>query len=131
MKVKLRCTDCLNDVSNVTSVLSRHNINIVKTKYKSSSINAIITCVFNKEQELNEVLYDINQNSKYGVSVMSKNNDDSSNIFYMCAIASFCSFIICVIAEILKLPIWVSISISITLGTAIGRIFSYFKNKPK
>lgn len=70
MRAILRYTECLQDGKNVFRVLARQNVKILQTKQRAYSIYPEITVLVSSRQELNEILYELNQNCVYEVQLV-------------------------------------------------------------
>lgn len=68
MRAKLRYRDC--DDNNVFRVLSKNNVDILKTKQNSCDSDAYVTILVDNRQNLNELLYELNCECCYGVQLM-------------------------------------------------------------
>lgn len=69
LRAKLRYTDCLEDGKNVFRILSRNDVEILKTR-RGLSIYPIITVLIDSSSELNDLLRELNNNCAYEVSLV-------------------------------------------------------------
>lgn len=69
MKATLKYTDCLNDGRRVSSVLSRNNVQILRTK-SGKSIYPQVTIRVGSYDELSLLVQMLNKESLYGVEVI-------------------------------------------------------------
>lgn len=70
MKAILSFTDCMNDSKKVFGVLTANNIQILKTKHKPDSIHPYVAIRVANLNELKDVLYELNQQTLYGVEMV-------------------------------------------------------------
>ncbi len=70
MKATLRYSDCLQDDRKVFRILAENNIDIVKIKIQEWSLVVYITIFVDSRQKLNELLYKLNCECPFEVSVV-------------------------------------------------------------
>lgn len=72
MKVKLKGTNCMQDPKYIQIILAMNNIVVHKTKNERFGIGVFFTIEVKDETELNKVLLEINNNTSYGCTVVSR-----------------------------------------------------------
>lgn len=77
MIATIRYTDCLQDGKNVFRILSRRNVEILKTKHGWCSIYPKIKIRVKNNDELNQLLLDFSNSCEYEVSVVNVKSYDS------------------------------------------------------
>lgn len=74
IKATLRYTDCLQDGREVFQILTRHQVIILKTRTPIFAIFPKIVALFKDYNELQDVLYQLNNNCKYEVRLVKWTN---------------------------------------------------------
>lgn len=72
----LKYTDCAQDGKNIFGILSKNNVTILKTKRKQFDIYPEIKIKIKDTSELNKLLYELNEVSIYGVSLMKIKSEE-------------------------------------------------------
>lgn len=72
----LEYTDCMQDGKNVFGILAKNNVTIIKTKRKQFDIYPEIKIKIKDTSELNKLLYELNEVSLYGVSLMKIKSEE-------------------------------------------------------
>ena len=80
IKATLRYTDCLEDGRTVLQILARHRVVILKTKTPIFTIYPKIIAVFKDYNELQDVLYQLNNNCKYEVRLVKWTNVEENQL---------------------------------------------------
>ena len=72
----LKYTDCMQDGKDVFGILSKNNVTILKTKRKQFDIYPEIKIKIKDTSELNKLLYELNEVSIYGVSLIKIKSEE-------------------------------------------------------